>query len=350
MKYSIHSFGDYNGESYEEIQITNDHGQTIGFSNLGARITRWDVPSTTGQTENIILSYADARDVFENHDFYYGATVGRVAGRIADASFDIDHKHYEVDRNDGNNQNHGGQNAMDIAKWAYTISQNNDDAIAVTFDHTDPAGYNGYPGNLHVQVTHRFDNENRWTVAYKASTDEPTLCNLTNHVYFNLNGDNQAPITNHVLAVDARHYLPIRTDSIPTGELAPVEDCAFDLLHGIRYSDVLGRFLDSDLHMTSGFDHPWLLTHRHDTVASVTLPERHRKIAVATDQPNLVIYTHNADEPSHPLQSRSSSRYAGLTFETQIAPDAVHQPSFGNVILYPGETYQQNTSFTFSEV
>ncbi|MCI5775302.1 MAG: galactose mutarotase [Aerococcus sp.] len=350
MKYSIHSFGEYHGESYEEIQITNDHGQTIGFSNLGARITRWEVPGNNESNENIILSYADARDVFENHDFYYGATVGRVAGRIANASFAIDHHPYTVDMNDGRNQNHGGRDAMDIAKWAYTISENSENAIAVTFDHTDKAGYNGYPGNLHVQVTHRFDNNNQWVIDYRATTDSPTLCNLTNHVYFNLNGDNQAPITNHVIAIDSHYYLPTQTDSIPVDSYHAVENTAFDLHHGTRYSEILGRFRETDLRQTAGYDHPWLLTHNHDTVASIALPERHRKISVQTDQPNLVVYTHNADEPTHPLQSRSSSRYAGLTFETQVAPDAIHHPNFGNVTLYPGEVYRQSTAFTFNEI
>lgn len=347
MQVTTKSFGCYQGTSYDEIWLTNRHQQTIVLADLGARITKWLVPNEDGTLDNIVLGYPDAEAVFTWHDFYYGATVGRVAGRIAGAQFTIDCTDYPVDANDGHNQNHGGKNGFDLQKWHYTIDEH-DHEVAVTFTYTDPDGNNGYPGEVNVAVTHRFNDDNQWSIAYHALTSAPTPLNMTNHVYFNLNGDNQAPVTNHVLQVFADHYLPLLNDSIPTGEIKDVSGTAFDLRVPQRYQSILKDYLATDLKATGGFDHPWLLTHDQDVDGIISLPEKQRQITVKTDQSALVIYTHNANVPDYYHYGHPALTHSGLTLETQTAPDAVHHAKdWGDVILRPDERYTQQTIFQF---
>ncbi|MDO4680710.1 MAG: aldose epimerase family protein [Aerococcus sp.] len=345
MQVITQSFGEYQGESYDEILITNRNQQTIALTNLGARITKWLIPTEDGHTENIVLGYPDAESVFTWPPFYYGATVGRVAGRIANAEFTIDDTHYMVDQNEGKNENHGGKNGFDRQKWDYTIEEDEHN-VDVTFTYTDPDGNNGYPGTVEVTVTHQFNDDNQWIIHYDATTTAPTPLNLTNHIYVNLNGNNQAPVTNHQFQVLADRYLPLRPDNIPTGELHHVEGTAFDLREPVRYQSVLDQFLKTDLKQTGGFDHPWLLTHEWDVDALITLPEKGRQLTVTTDQSSLVIYTHNVGDPTLSLYGHPLIAHSGIALEAQTAPDAVHHAEdWGNIILRPNEHYTQDTTY-----
>ncbi|MDO4670882.1 MAG: aldose epimerase family protein [Aerococcus sp.] len=350
MQVTTRSFGSYQGIQYDEICLTNRNQQTLVLADLGARITQWLVPNEDGTTDNIVLGYPDAESVFTWHDFYYGATVGRVAGRIDRASFVIDGKTYPVDKNDGENQNHGGFNGLDQQKWAYTIDEHDHEA-AVTFTYTDLEGNNGYPGTVNIAVTHRFNDDNQWSIQYHANTSAATPLNLTNHVYFNLNGDNEMPVKNHIFQVFADQYLPLRKDSIPTGEIADVSGTAFDLREPVRYQEVLDQYLATDLKPTGGFDHPWLLTHDNEVDGIISLPEKHRQVSVKTDQSALVIYTHNANVPDYYHYGHPAITHSGTTFETQTAPDAVHHAEdWGNIILHPDERYTQKTTFQFHTI
>jgi len=255
MDVSVEKFGHYNGNDYDEIIIQAASGCEISFSNLGARINSWKVPNEAGKLESIILGYDNATHAFEAADYFYGATIGRVAGRIAKGRFELEGETYQFPLNDDNHHLHGGPNSLDLQTWDYEIVENEHE-VDVIFKYGDGAGTNGYPGNLGIEVIHTVSADNKWTVSYKATTDQTTLFNPTNHVYFNLNGDNQKTIKNHVIAIDADNFLPVDDGNIPTGEIKRTTGTPFDLINGEQFSDLL-QSNDEQFNIHKGFDHPF---------------------------------------------------------------------------------------------
>lgn len=332
-----------NGDKITEIIVQNKNGLRMSFCTLGARVNQCAVQNNQGEWEQLILGFENPIDELKYHT-YYGATVGRVAGRIDRGKAMIQGTEYQFPINNGPNHLHGGLNTLDVLNWQYRIEEEEEE-ITIIFDYVDAAGNNGYPGELHVRVSHTLTNQNEWIVKTDAVSDEWTLWNPTNHVYFNLNGNNSAPVTNHHLQIDAPYYLPLREDSIPTGEVASVEGTVFDLREGA----LLGERLSSgayQLEIMRGYDHPFVLDVVHGP-SSAVLAANGRKVSMVTSEPCVVVYTHNWVPDPLTIWGNPIVQYAGVTMETQAAPDAINQPNLGDVLLPPRTVDERITRFIF---
>ncbi|MBG9981175.1 aldose epimerase family protein [Facklamia lactis] len=342
MKYEIKSFGNVNGQNYDEIYIYHED-IIISFSNLGARINRWQIIQTTGKVEKLIISNQDADQAFENKESFVGASIGRVAGRIGKATFELNDQSYQLKKNENDNHLHGGNHPYDLSLWEYQVIEFKD-KISVEFTYTDPDGNNGYPGTIQNKVIHSYDSNHVWTVEYLAETDKDTVFNPTNHVYFNLNGDCQESIANHHIQVSASHYVPVQADGLPVGRIDSVENTPFDLREGVEFGQVLNAD-HPQVVLKSGFDHPFVFDAKQEERIVVSLVEKQRQLTVKTDCPCVVIYTVNLPDSIIWADGEQVSSHGAFTLETQHLPNAMNEEGFGDVTLKAGQKYYSQTSY-----
>lgn len=337
MRHYIQSFGD----DFSEIFIENDQTR-ISFSDMGARINRWEIRNESGEWESIILGFDNATHALEGQSYYYGATAGPVAGRISDSQFTLGDQVVKLDANEGVNHLHGGTDSIDIMQWEHEIEAD-DNQIVVTFSLQLPDGQNGYPGPIDMIVQHTYDANNRWTIKYGAQSAVDTIFNPTNHVYFNLNGNNSASIMNHMLDIQANRYVLVNADGTPEGTIESVEDTPFDLREGV----VLEEVLTSDhpqVQRKDGFDHPFVFEGELG-VARISLPDQSVIVEMETDRPSVVVYTHYFTDPTIDVWGRELQAFAGVTLEAQALPDAINHDGFGDIVLRAGEIFTSKTTY-----
>lgn len=343
MKVEIKPFGQYEGIDYSEIFITNKQGTQISFCDLGARINRWGLQNDKGEYEQIILGHQNAQEVFDSGS-YYGATIGRVAGRVELGQAVIDGQLYQLETNDKANHLHGGYDGFDLQKFNFDIIEAADE-VRVEFSLYDKAGHNQYPGNLTLKVTYTYNEQNEWTIDYQATTDAPTIFNPTNHVYFNLNGNNTQSIENHLLQVHSDNYMPLKNDTIPLGRLEPVGDTVFDLREAVLIGDRVHR-PEPQFDYTKGFDHPWLIDKTVEgPQAIIQLPAKNRRIEMTTTENAVVIYTHGNLTNIKEIWGQPLLPFAGVTLETQNLPNAINNPLHGDTVLRPEDTFTSRTVY-----
>lgn len=345
MDISIKDFGKVSGTVIKEYTLTNQHGVSLSAMTYGAAITSIQVPDKNGQLQNIILGYDDLNEYVNNRPFY-GATVGRIAGRIDKGRFTLDGKSYQLKTNEKGNHLHGGENGLDTQIWTVETVSNENEA-QVTFTYTSPDNENGYPGNLTVQVTYMLTESNEWKIHYQATTDKTTLFNPTNHVYFNLSGDPTKAINQHTLTLTSDLFAELREDSIPTGALLPVKDTPFDF----TTADTINKGFESthpQNQLVSGYDHPFVLEHLPEKPeATLYDPTSGRRVQMVTDRDAVVIYATNTLDGRHDTDGKPEESYAGITLETQNLPNAINQKGFGKVILVPDEVFHSETTYRF---
>lgn len=345
MDISIKDFGEVSGTVIKEYTLTNHHGVSLSAMTYGAAITSIQVPDKNDFLQNIVLGYDDLNEYVTNRPFY-GATVGRIAGRIDKGRFTLDGKNYQLATNEKGNHLHGGENGLDTQIWTVETVSNKNDAQLV-FAYTSPDNEGGYPGNLTVQVTYTLTESNEWTVHYQATTDKTTLFNPTNHVYFNLSGDPTKAINQHILTLTCESFAELREDSIPSGTLLPVKDTPFDF----TTADTVNKGFESthpQNQLVSGYDHPFVLEHLTDKPeATLYDPTSGRRVQMSTDRDAVVIYATNALDGRHNTDGEAEESYAGITLETQNLPDAINQEGFGNVVLHPDEIFHSETTYRF---
>lgn len=344
MKVEKKAFGSAGSTLYV---IENDNGLILEVTDFGARVVRLLVPTKSGELTNIVLGFAD-EESYREHDTYFGATIGRVAGRLAKGQFKGHSAVQHFDQNEGLNTLHGGADSFEVKRWQTDIIETSSD-VQVVFSYTSPDGENGFKGNLRAKVTYTFNNENEWRLDYEGETDHETLYNPTNHVYFNLSGSLAQPIDNHSLYVAAEHYGVIDDESLPTGELRAVTGTAFD------FTAQPGRVLkdgfsqsDQQVALVSGYDHPFLLAapSLQQTQVRLTEPQTGISLEMRTTSPAVVIYTTNIGQKQLTMFGETVSHHSGITLETQVLPDAVNHEGFGNIVLNPGETFKATTIFS----
>lgn len=345
MEITTKNFGTFEGQEVVEYTLTNDHGVSLSAIPYGATVTKIVTPDKEGNRSNITLNVETLEDMVEHRPFY-GATIGRVAGRITKGQFSLDGQTYQIDQNEGENMLHGGPIGLDRNLWEVEVNTGTHKA-SLTFTHESPAGENGFPGNLQLKVIYILTNENEWIIDYIAQTDEPTLFNPTNHIYFNLTGNIETPILNHELELASNYYATLNKEKLPTGDLASVEQTPFDF----TTRKALKEAIQSDheqIEPIAGLDHPFVLDGKDADVQGVLVePKSGRYVKLKTDQNSVVIYTHNEAVDDYSIKGKPAGQYAGMTLETQTLPDAVNQPGFGNIILRPGETFTSQTTFQF---
>jgi aldose 1-epimerase len=313
----------------------------------GAHIVSIRTPDRNGKMADVVLGYDSLQEYLNDTKTHFGSVVGRYGNRIALGKFSIDGVSYQVPVNNGRNALHGGPIGFDRFVW-----QSKEVPGGVEFTLVSPDGDMGFPGTLTSKVRYTLAGD-RLRIDYSATTDKPTVLNLTNHAYFNLRGDDQGDILNETLELNADHFTPASAEAIPTGELAPVAGTPFDF----RKPAVIGSRINDDnqqLKFGSGYDHNWVVNGHAGTLrlaAIVTDPDSGRKMTVETTQPGVQFYTSNhLDGTFTTRHGVKAVVHSALCLETQHFPDSPNHPAFPSTLLRPGQAFHETTTFAFSTV
>lgn len=337
------------GDVVEAIVLTNVAGMRVRILTLGATIQSVVVPDRNGMMADVVLGYPDAAS-YVGDPHYFGATIGRVANRIAEGRFELDGEHYQVNCNDGPNALHGGREGFDSRCW--TIAEMRiGERPKVVLRLVSPDGDQGFPGTLEVTAAFTLEPDNRLAVEYRAATDRPTVVNLTNHAYWNLQGDgSEEGALGHLLQVYADEFLPIDAHSIPAGKVVSVAGSSFDFR---RATPIAERISDHHPQILAGngYDHCWALRSEPGLRIAARLADTvsGRVLEVVSDKPGIQVYSGNF--LGGPRMGKSGRAYRpgdGIALEPQDFPDSPNHPQFGCIRLGPGETYQHRIEFRFS--
>jgi len=341
-------FGMRDGRPIILYTLKNSHGVEVRAMNYGGIIQSVRVPDRDGKFADVVLGHETAEGYMPNPP-YIGAIVGRYANRIANGTFTLDGKTYNLPKNDGPNTLHGGTTrTFDKVVWE---SQPLKDKNGVSFEYLSKDGEEGFPGNLKVKVTYVLTDSNELVIDYEATTDKATPINVSQHSYFNLKGEGNGDILDHEIMVNADRFTPVDKNLIPTGELRSVKGTPFDFTKSTKIGS---RIEDNyeQLTLGHGYDHNFVLNRKGagmTLAARVYEPTTGRVLEVSTTQPAVQFYTGNFLDGS--VTGKSGHVYKrryGFCLETQHYPDSPNHPDFPNAILKPGEKFHQTTAFKFS--
>jgi aldose 1-epimerase len=312
---------------------------------FGARVVSIETPDGHGRMANVVLGYDSLKSYVNDHKTYFGVVPGRYANRIANGKFSLEGKNYQLSLNEGSNTLHGGKEGFDRRNWT---GKEVPDAV-VEFTLVSPNGDQGFPESLSAHVRYTLDR-NKIAIHYSATTDKPTVVNLTNHTYFNLSGAGGGTILNEKLTIFADKMTPVDSNLIPTGELMAVEGTPFDFSH----SETIGAGINADdrqLKLAHGYDHNWVLNGKLGTLhpaARVYDPASGRILEVNTTEPGVQFYPGNFLDGTFSGPNGQYDFRSGFCLETQHFPDSPNHPSFPKTELKPGQTYSSETTWTFS--
>jgi aldose 1-epimerase len=368
------------GAAVTRYTLSNARGMTVSILNYGGIIQSLYVPDRRGHEDNVTLGFANI-DGYTNAAYitsnpYFGALIGRYGNRIAGGKFSIGGHDYSVDINNNANTLHGGFIGYDKELWDATEIPPNNGTVGLRltsfpgFPANSPgrAGEGctpslsqsgipntcttGYPGNLTISVTITLDNQNQLRFHYVATTDAPTVVNLTNHSYWNLSGEGSGTIYDHQLRINANSYTPVDSGLIPTGQIAPVAGTPFDFTRFHAIGERI-RGNDQQLVFGRGYDHNFVLNNPHpgNLAAQLFDPASGRLLTILTDQPGLQFYSGNfLDGTLYGTSGRQYRQGDGLALETQHFPDSPNHANFPSTELDPGQTYDSTTVYQFSTV
>ena len=340
------------GERVEAITLANDRGMRATIITYGAAIQSVIVPDRTGVPADVTLGYPTLAGYLAKSE-YFGATVGRVANRIAGGRFTLDGTPYRTPVNNGPNALHGGTKGFDKVVWR-VVEQSGGVRPSVRLAYTSPDGDQGYPGTLTTTATYSLDESGVLAVDYRATTDRPTVVNLSNHAYWNLAGEGSASgAMGHLLTIAAEHYLPTDATAIPTGEIRPVAGTVFDFRTPTAVGSRVRDAADQQIAFGRGYDHNWVIAR---TVAAsprlqarVEDPASGRVLEVHSNQPGIQFYSGNFMDAT--VVGKAGKLYRqgdAVVLEPQMFPDTPNRPAFGSVRLDPGQTYFNRIEFRFS--
>ncbi len=342
------------GTPVDQITLSNKNGVTARVMAYGATLQSLEIPDRHGAKADIVLGYAALSD-YVDHPNYFGVTVGRYANRIKNGVFALDGRTYHLARNFGSHSLHGGIRGFDKVVWAIDRIDSGKSA-SVRFSRVSPDGEEGYPGTLKVSVTYSLSDDNQLSIAYEATTDAPTVLNLTNHSLFNLFGEgSERSALDMRLTLNAEAYTPVDATLIPTGEVRPVEQTAFDFRNSAVIAERVRNDRDAQITFGRGFDHNFVLKGGQTPVpklaARLEAPANGRALEVLTTEPGVQFYSGNFLDGT--LTGKSGHAYRqgdGVALETQHFPDSPNQPAFPPTRLDPGQTYSQLTIYRFFTV
>ncbi|MBO0587357.1 aldose epimerase family protein [Sporosarcina sp. E16_8] len=325
--------------------LTNDTGMTVSFLNFGGIITDISVPNRYNQLENVVLGYKNYVD-YEKNPYFFGAIVGRVAGRIQDASFTIEDQLYTLVANEGGHHLHGGDGGFHQVIWQASPFQT-DDTVGVKLSHRSLDGEGGYPGTIKVSVTYTLTNNNELILDYSGTSNKTTVLTMTNHSYFNLNGNLAASIHNHHVTIESDEFVELDKELIPTGKKINVAKTPFDFRTERKLADGINSLSAQNRVANHGYDHYFILNQTNRPNVSVNEETSGRVMTIKTTQPGVVMYTSNNLEDDLELAEGKSKPYLGVCFETQASPASLHHDDFPPVILKAHELYEKQTVFSF---
>jgi len=324
--------------------LKNKVGAFAKITNLGGSIMELHVPTKEGNLRDVVLGF-DHPENYLNNPNYLGAIIGRCANRLGNSKFELDHQQYQLTSNKDPNHLHGGIEGFDKKLWAVTsVSKSH-----IVFHIRSPDGEEGYPGELDVRVKYMLDNNNQLLITYRATTDRPTIVNLSNHSYFNLNGAGQGDILNHNLQINADYIIPVDDEYIPLAQNMKVQYTPFDF----RSSSKIGEHIDSDheqIKIGSGYDHNYIINDyngRLQKIAEVESSDSQLSMDVLTTEPGVQLYTSNSLDLIGKGGKKYSNRSA-FCLETQHFPNSPNRSDFPSVVLRPGEVYMSQTVYAFN--
>jgi aldose 1-epimerase len=335
------------GQAIDITTLRNRHGLEVRAITYGATIVSIRTPDRARAFDDVVLGYDDPESYVRNGPFF-GVVVGRYGNRIAKGRFTLDGRTYSLAINNAPNHLHGGVKGWDKAVWKGEPFQDVRGS-GIVFSHTSPDGDEGYPGSVRAAVTYTLTDADELRIDYEATTDAPTVINLTQHTYFNLAGKKAADVLGHNVMIAADRYTPVDAGLIPTGELAPVTGTPFDF----RQPTAIGARIDQpdpQLVLGHGYDHNFVVNRGGDGLvpaARVVDPTSGRTLEVRTTEPGVQFYTANFLDGVKGRAGVTYGRHAGFCLETQHFPDSPNHPAFPSTVLWPGQTYRTTTVFAF---
>ena len=347
-------FGQVGGTPVSRYTLTSGHGMRVRILTYGGIIQSIEVPDRTGHVDDVVLGFSTLVGYLNNTGSaktYFGAIIGRYGNRIAKGAFSLNGNEYHLPINNNGNGLHGGTAGFDTKVWQAS-QQNGSHSVGLTLQYVSPAGEMGYPGTLTTSVTYTLDQKNELRINYHATTDAPTVINLTNHSYFNLAGEDTLDVYDQKVTIHADNYTPTDPTQIPTGQIAPVKGTPFDFTS----PTAIGAHItanDPQLLLAHGYDHNWVINRGNNTglveAARAEDPQTGRTLTVSTTEPGVQFYTSNFIDGAFTGTSGHIYRQgAGFTMETQHYPDSPNHPNFPTTTLNPGQTYDSTTVFAFS--
>ena len=338
---------------HEEKQVNlftlnNSKGMVVQATNYGGKIVTIIVPDRNGKMADVCLGYESAEG-YINGSASMGATMGRVANRIGNAQFTLNDSTYHLAKNNGEHTIHGGAKGFRFKVW--DAKQLDDQNLELSY--FSPDGEEGFPGNFTLKVLFTVTEDNELKLTYHATTDKPTVLNVTNHAFFNLAGEGNGDILGHELMVNADSFTPTNESSIPTGEILSIEGTPLDF----RNLTPIGERINADydqLKFAGGYDQNFILNKRENELAMAALlydPSSGRVMEVKTTEPGIQVYTANSLTGKGPDVGKKGHAYgpqSSVCLETQHFPDSPNHPNFPSTVLNPGEDYVSTTIYKFS--
>lgn len=338
------------GREVDLYTLRNKKGMEVTITNFGGIVVSLKVPDRAGKIEDVVLGY-DSLDGYLTNKAFFGATIGRYGNRIGHATFTLEGKTYTLPKNDGDNTLHGGPEGFNKQLWTpRDVSSQRGPALELTYLSKD--GEEGFPGDLSAKVVFILTDANELRIDYSATTDRDTVVNLTNHSYFNLAGQGNGDILQHILKIQGDKITAVDAALIPTGELRPVVGTPFDFTKPTPIGERINQE-DPQIKIGKGYDHNWVLTSGGGSVPALVAeaydPSHGRVLQVLSTEPGLQFYSGNFLDGT--IQGKSGTIYKhryGFCLETQHFPDSPNHPTFPSTELKPGKTYATTTIFKFS--
>jgi len=322
----------------------------VSLITYGAAVQQLWAPDPGGQRANIALGFASLQGYVANGGHYFGAVVGRCANRIARGGFTLDGDRHQLVRNDGDHSLHGGPRGFDRRVWRVTAATTDSHRARVVFSYTSADGEMGYPAELAVEVAYTLGEDRSLRIDYRATTDRPTIVNLTNHALWNLSGEGAGTIEDHVLTLRAGSYTPVDGALIPTGDVVPVAGTPLDF----RVPTAIGgriRDVFEQIALARGYDHNYVLDRTGASPALAALledPRSGRNLEVHTTEPGLQLYSGNfLDGTLTGTSGRTYGRHEGVALETQHYPDSPNRKNFPSTVLRPDDVFESSTILRF---
>lgn len=344
---------EFRGDSTALYTLVNNQGAEACITNFGGRLVSMMVPDKDGNLKDVVLGFDSIEAYFpETNLSDFGSSVGRYANRINQGKFVIGEDTIQLPKNNFGHCLHGG-GEMGLLGWQYRVyqaEQPNDSTLKLTI--VSPDGDNNFPGTVTATVTYTLTADNALDISYEATTDKPTIINMTNHSYFNLAGDPNKPITDNLLYVNAEGYTPVDRTYMTTGEIAPVEGTPFDFRTPRPVGENIKDFDNEQIKNGNGYDHNFVLATNGDInvpAAQLYCPETGIVLDVFTNEPGVQIYSGNfLDGKQTGKNGVTYKQHAGICLETQHYPDSPNKPQWPSVQLNPGDTYNSHCIYKFS--
>ena len=330
----------------ELVTLKNENGMEVAVTNFGGRIVSIMVPNRAGEMVDVVLGFDNIND-YQTIPTDFGASIGRYANRINQGRFTLDGVEYQLPQNNFGHCLHGGPNGWQYS--IYTVASKSENQVVLTL--LSPDGEEQFPGTVNAEVTYTLTDENAIDIAYKATTDKPTIINMTNHSYFNLTGSPENKILEDVLQINASNFTPVDATYMTTGEIAPVEGTPMDFLTPTVIGERIDNFDYEQLKNGNGYDHNWVLdTERDITRPAAVLysPASGIEMTLYTDEPGVQVYTGNfLDGTVTGKKGIVYGQRTGICLETQKYPDTPNKAEWPSCVLRPGETYTSHCIFAF---